>query len=776
MINAGQAFADAVARSSRRFRMKIFDGTDEVEGNVRSAKIHIGSTGPDSFRIGAVYSSYAEIVLDGRNTALEGRELTIKAGVLAEGGYVDITLGYFTALVPAATKYRTTFTAVGRISAVLAVTEISITETATIQQIAAEIALLTGINVLFDVGIDTSGTIRHPITGNCRDALAVIALVCGGFATETSTGDVLVSRFKDSSNTEYSPDTMTALPEMAEYDFEITGVQAVTSIGTFEEGAPVNVSIESDFITESLFEDIADSLIGFSYRPGIVMLALGDPRIEPTDVLSVTTPDEDEYTVPCMAVTHIFDGGFQTEIITPAVQAVGEVVGTIEPAVKEAMVKADDARKVAVNYLSRDSTGVMVANMADGNVYTPSTVPAGVKNTFIDEDSFNVRDGTDTLASFGEESQIGTDDNTHVRFNDRGVAVFDADGNERISIGASQKKSYKIRKFINVTYDEHHSFFHYTLPGSLDPEKPITIMWPHTNSVVFHYGTAESKDLTTSMTSSYYHIYYDGAYSLTISGAGGTLFADIYCFPDDAFGLTIGTRDEAGEYADKSVSVGDDNIVSGEGAVAVGVGLKAQYDNQAVFGEYNNNVETHALEVGNGTGDSDEDRSNAFVVYKSGELGCFVDTSAHSGADNDLCAAVTALGWDNLIAVSLLHIKEAVTKILQSLVTVTGTGTPGSVLSGAQLAKCSLTRTGDIVRAYMSINFNNGSTIPGSTVLFSISDARFVPTVSVACPAIFVLSSGSGYIGTVTVNTSGEVTQGTTANAVGLLCVCEWKA
>lgn len=773
MINGGQAFAEAVARSSRRFRMKLFDGANEVDGNVRSAKIHIGSTGPDSFRIGAVYSAYAEIVLDGRNTTLEGKELTIKAGVLAGGNYADITLGHFTALAPAATKYRTTFTAVGRITAVLAVTEISVTGSVTLQQLAAEIYTLTGVSVLFENGIATSGTVSHPVKGNCRDALAVLALACGGFATETSAGDILISRFKDTSNAEYGPDTMTALPEMAEYDFEITGVQAVTSTGVFEEGDPVNVSIESDYITESLFESFADSLVGFGYRPGTVMLALGDPRIEPTDVLSITTPDEDEYIVPCMAVTHIFDGGLQTEITTPVVQAVGEVIGTMGPAVKEAMARADDARKVAVNYLSRDSTGVMVADMADGNAYTPSTVPAGVKNTFIDDESFNVRDGTDTLASFGEESQIGTDDNTHTRFNVRGVAVFDGDGTERISIGASQKKSYGVTKTINVVYDEYHVAFLYTLPDNLDPEKPITIIWPHTNSVTFNYGTAESKNLTTTMTSSYYHIYYDGGYRLTISNNSGTLFASIYCFPDDKFGLTIGSRDEDGEYADKSVSVGNGNIASGEGAVAFGVGLKAQYDNQVAFGEYNNNVDTHAFEVGNG--DDDEHRSNAFVVYKSGETGYFVDTNALSGVDHDLCEAAANLGWNNIIATSLLQIKQAIAMILQSLVTSSGSGTPGSALSGAQLAKCSLIKTGDTVRAYISINFNNGSTIPGSTVLFNISDANFIPAASAAYPAVFVLANGTGYVGTVTVNASGEVTQGTTANAVGLLCVCEWK-
>ena len=426
MINAGEAFAGAVSKTSRHFRLRIFDGSNEVAGSVRSAVIHLGSTGPDTFSIGAVYSAYAEIVLDGRNTELEGKELRLDAGILTDAGnntYVDITLGYFTALTPAATKYRTTFTAVGRITSKLAVTEFIAPSSQTLANIASAITRQTGVLISFAAGIDTSGMIEYPVTGNCRDALTSIAIASGGYAIETNTGGILVSRFSsNASSASYGPDTMQVLPEIADYDFEVTGVQAITPTGLYEEGDPINVVIDSNYVTEDLFDDFAGDLIGFSYRPGTASLALGDPRIEPTDVLEISTPDDETYVMPCLAITHIFDGGFQTEVITPAVQEVGEVSGTLGTAVKEAAqkaedaaVSADDARKVAIHYLARDNTGIMVADMSGGTAYTPSTVPEGIKNTYINDDSFNVRDGQTVLASFGEsESQIGTDDGTHI--------------------------------------------------------------------------------------------------------------------------------------------------------------------------------------------------------------------------------------------------------------------------------------------------------------------------------------------------------------------------
>lgn len=437
MISAGQAFVDAVSQSSRRFRMRLFYGSNEIDGIIRNAKIHLGSSGPDSFSVGAVYSAFAEIVLDGRNTSLEGKELRLDVGVMTDEGtdtYSDITLGHFTVLRPAATKYRTTFTAVGRITSKLAVTEFTAPATLTMANIASAIAQLTGVTITFASGIDTSGLIEYPITGNCRDALTALAIAVGGYATETNVGGILIGRYNSSTSTaSYGPDTMQALPEIGDYDFEITGVQAVTPTGLYEEGDPINVSIESNYVTEDLFEGFAGDLIGFSYRPGSVALALGDPRIEPKDVLEISTPDEETYIMPCLAITHIFDGGFQTEITTPAVQTVGEVVGTIGAAVKEAAQKAeqaseaaDEAQKVAVNYLSRDNTGIMVADMSGGTAYTPSTVPTGVKNTFIDNDSFDIRDGQTTLASFGAtSSQIGqsSGSNKNVVVNADGMKV-----------------------------------------------------------------------------------------------------------------------------------------------------------------------------------------------------------------------------------------------------------------------------------------------------------------------------------------------------------------
>lgn len=68
------------------------------------------------------------------------------------------------------------------------------------------------------------------------------------------------------------------------------------------------------------------------------------------------------------------------------------------PAPEDVDADIEEAKKVATNYLSADNTGIMVADMEDGE-QTPSTATG--KNVFIDNDSVDIRNGQTVLSSFG---------------------------------------------------------------------------------------------------------------------------------------------------------------------------------------------------------------------------------------------------------------------------------------------------------------------------------------------------------------------------------------
>ena len=75
----------------------------------------------------------------------------------------------------------------------------------------------------------------------------------------------------------------------------------------------------------------------------------------------------------------------------------------------------------------------------------------------------------------------------------------------------------------------------------------------------------------------------------------------------------------------------------------------AGYNYQTAIGKYNDNQSTNALEIGNGT--ADNARSNALTVDWSGDVCLALDTTAASGTDHDLYAAITALGWQSDVIV-----------------------------------------------------------------------------------------------------------------------------
>jgi hypothetical protein len=112
-----------------------------------------------------------------------------------------------------------------------------------------------------------------------------------------------------------------------------------------------------------------------------------------------------------------------------------DTTAVLDNGLTDANANAIDARKVATNYLAVDNTGIMVADMQDGE-QTPSTATG--RNVFIDNDSVDIRNGTTTLASF-------TGDNT--RFYDpiykKELATFGASG---AIIGANNEQRFVIEK------------------------------------------------------------------------------------------------------------------------------------------------------------------------------------------------------------------------------------------------------------------------------------------------------------------------------------------
>ena len=84
--------------------------------------------------------------------------------------------------------------------------------------------------------------------------------------------------------------------------------------------------------------------------------------------------------------------------------------------------KLDDARKVASNYLSADSTGIMIADMRYG-AHDPSD-PEG-KNILLTDTAVKIRNGQTDLATYGDTITLGQNSGKNVQIGSNGVTIND---------------------------------------------------------------------------------------------------------------------------------------------------------------------------------------------------------------------------------------------------------------------------------------------------------------------------------------------------------------
>ena len=97
---------------------------------------------------------------------------------------------------------------------------------------------------------------------------------------------------------------------------------------------------------------------------------------------------------------------------------------------------ATEAAKTADNYISTDSTGIMVSENKGATKETPSN--ATKNNVLITEKDVQIRNGKKVVASYGDSIRLGEAVSQHVSVDNAGLAIQDGD-----------KKQFEVRTFTN---------------------------------------------------------------------------------------------------------------------------------------------------------------------------------------------------------------------------------------------------------------------------------------------------------------------------------------
>ena len=285
--------------------------------------------------------------------------------------------------------------------------------------------------------------------------------------------------------------------------------------------------------------------------------------------------------------THIFVDAVSESAITSDAIIVEDTGETLTEHLRttaiDNAIDINNAKRTVINYLSSDSSGIMVADLTDGVEKFPSdttltgsnvfitagygsgstAVPAGVHirdgrtdiarfgataqigrddegHVLIDSDSVDIKNGQDVLASFGENTYIGGEGNAKIQINGTAIGGIDEQGAQTFEIsnnGTTQETGHIVNSvFQSMDFTKSSpstpAILTYTIPQLIKNGSAITISFRcfniYQSGLVFTYGTTSTSTINTSYVGG--SITYDGENTFVFSVYRKLSANDTYIF------------------------------------------------------------------------------------------------------------------------------------------------------------------------------------------------------------------------------------------------------
>ena len=297
MYQSTAEFGNLVQQDSRTFKCLLtYDKVSITK--VKSIKLTGGSEAEDDFSLGSTMSQYIEVTIPDGNLLIEGKEILLQIGM----------------------DDQITFTAYDRMMNTERTFSMDGTTTNTVA-VLKKIADITGVPVVTS-GL-TAISIKVPKGYSCREVLSYVAQLHGAFAVCNRRGQIELHTYVDSN---YKVKTSRYWGNFEHNDYAFDVSKFICYTGQDKNGKRISissgsgarsVSFSNPFMTQTALNNILASFKSFSYMPGTLKM-MGDPCLDPWDILTVADLSGNTYKVPIMKLEWEFDGG-----LTYSVEAVG---------------------------------------------------------------------------------------------------------------------------------------------------------------------------------------------------------------------------------------------------------------------------------------------------------------------------------------------------------------------------------------------------------------------------------------------------------------------
>lgn len=327
--------------------------------------------------------------------------------------------------------------------------------------------------------------------------------------------------------------------------------------------------------------------------------------------------------------------------------------------------RAEEAAKTADNYISADSTSIMISENKGATKETPSN--ATKSNVLITDQDVQIRNGQKTVASYGKSAIIGENKRNNIQIKDTGFSI-NHDGNEMFAVKQEDEENNYINEIMKATYEastdtyslesSYKTYYPNKLPilYVIYRSKPYGIV---SRKETIQYGdtklpctvsiTEEGKYLVqfkkTDWDKSWRDM--DPEIEMDYYAAGGGAMVTIGTridhglANDGSWSLTVGSANTAGSRSiavgennvarDNSVAIGsmcyarNDAIAVGSHAIAtsyrsaaIGDHVSTDHMNQLVVGQYNRQTPYSTQFVVGCGGDSET--ANTAAITASGDI------------------------------------------------------------------------------------------------------------------------------------------------------------
>ena len=291
MYQTSAAYNEMIGRETRTFLARItFDDESVIDNGIRQATIVSGSCGSEMFTVGAAFSGYANLTIIDPEIDLTDQEFLLEIGLVLDDESVEyVPKGIYSASVAdiSRTKHSVTLTAWDRLArAGSQVYTPTVIYPCTAGDVLDDITNQTGL--VFDLtaypGIRDLEGFSAPEGTLISAVIGSIAGQKGGFAYADHNGNVVLAPYGE-------------VPVR-----RINANQCLDEI------------ILSDIVVSM---DAGGEITQYEYYPGIVRF-MGDPRLEPIDMIEIEDSERIIRQIPCMNIVLTYDGGTTTTIQAPA--------------------------------------------------------------------------------------------------------------------------------------------------------------------------------------------------------------------------------------------------------------------------------------------------------------------------------------------------------------------------------------------------------------------------------------------------------------------------